>query len=168
MPNWVVTKLISIRRAFLWGGVELKRKIPWVKWDYVCTSKKKGGLGVLDLRRKNWALLGKWWFRFGDGVEGLWKRVVWEKYYGGRQEVDITAVDTVRLSRIWRDVISIGLRSVRLKNMLVKGFRWVVGDGSQVDFWKAVWVGEKTLRELCPRLFQLAVHKDGLVSEMWV
>ncbi|GLT36948.1 hypothetical protein SLA2020_112930 [Shorea laevis] len=76
MPNWVVAKLISIQRAFLWVGVELKRKIPWVKWDYVCASKKKGGLGVSDLRRKNWALLGKWWFRLRDGVEGLWKQVV--------------------------------------------------------------------------------------------
>ncbi|GKV11329.1 hypothetical protein SLEP1_g22593 [Rubroshorea leprosula] len=141
-------------------------KIPWVKWDYVCTSKRKGGLGVSDLRRKNWALLGKWWFRLGDGAEGLWKQVVWEKYYGGREEVDITAVDTVQVSRIWRDVISIGLRSTSLKNMLVNGFKWEVGDGSRVCFWREVWIGEKPLRDLCPRLFELAVKKDSLASEM--
>ncbi|GKV47438.1 hypothetical protein SLEP1_g54342 [Rubroshorea leprosula] len=168
MPNWVVAKLISLQRSFLWGGVELKRKIPWVKWEYVCTSKRKGGLGVADLRRKNWALLGKWWYRLGDGVVGLWKQVVWEKYYGGRKEVDITAVDTVQVSRIWRDVISIGLRSSSLKKMLVNGFKWEVGDGSRVRFWREVWIGEKPLRELCPRLFELAVKKDGLVSEMGV
>ncbi|GKV46285.1 hypothetical protein SLEP1_g53277 [Rubroshorea leprosula] len=102
------------------------------------------------------------------GCITLLNSVVWERYYGGREEVDITAVDTVRVSRLWRDVMSIGLRSDGLKNMLVKGFRWGVGDGSRVDFWKAVWVGEKTLRDLCPRLFQLAIHKDGLVSEMGV
>ncbi|GKV32434.1 hypothetical protein SLEP1_g41043 [Rubroshorea leprosula] len=153
-------------RSFLWGGVELKRKIPWVKWDYVCTSKRKGGLGVSDLHRKNWALLGKWWFKLGDGAEGLWKQVVWEKYYGGREEVDITAVDTVQVSRIWKDVISIGLCSSSLKNMLVNGFKWEVGDGSRVHFWREVLVGDKPLRDLCPRLFELAVKKDGLVSEM--
>ncbi|GKV52388.1 hypothetical protein SLEP1_g58974 [Rubroshorea leprosula] len=98
----------------------------------------------------------------------LLNSVVWERYYGGREEVDITTVDTVRVSRLWREVLSIRLRSDGLKNMLVKGFRWGVGDGSRVDFWKAVWVGEKTLRDLCPRLFQLAIHKDGLVSEMGV
>ncbi|GLT32791.1 hypothetical protein SLA2020_074320 [Shorea laevis] len=129
MPSCVVSELISIQRAFLWGGVELKRRIPWVKWDYICFSKRKGGLGVPDLCRKNWALLGNWWFRLGDGVEGLWKKVVREKYYGGREEVDITAVESVRVSRIWRDIISIGQRSVRLQDMLVKGFKWVVGDG---------------------------------------
>ncbi|GKU93217.1 hypothetical protein SLEP1_g6825 [Rubroshorea leprosula] len=168
MPNCVVSELISIQRAFLWGGAELKRRIPWVKWDYICFSKRKGGLGVSDLCRKNWALLGKWWFRLGDGVEGLWKKVVWEKYYGGREEVDITALESVRVSRIWRDIISIGQRSGRLQDMLVKGFKWGVGEGCRVGFWRSVWVGEKALRDLCPRLFQLAINKEGLVSEMEV
>ncbi|GKV17695.1 hypothetical protein SLEP1_g28164 [Rubroshorea leprosula] len=110
--------------------------------------------------------LGKWWFRLGDGVEGLWKKVVREKYYGGREEVDITALESVRVSRIWRDIIGIGQRSGRLQDMLVKGFKWVVGEGCRVGFWRSVWVGEKALRDLCPRLFELAVNKKGLVSEM--
>ncbi|GKV25736.1 hypothetical protein SLEP1_g35131 [Rubroshorea leprosula] len=155
-----------IQRAFLWGGVELKRRIHWVKWDYICFSKRKGGLGVLDLCRKNWALLGKWWFRLGDGVEGLWKKVVKEKYYGGREEVDIMALESVRVSQIWRDIIGIGQRSGRLQDMLVKGFKWEVGEGCRVGLWRSIWVGEKALRELCPRLFELAVNKVGLVSEM--
>ncbi|GLT36475.1 hypothetical protein SLA2020_108500 [Shorea laevis] len=50
--------------------------------------------------------------------------------------------------------------------MLVNGFKWEVGDDSRVSFWREVWVGEKSLRDLCPRLFELAVKKDGLVSEI--
>ncbi|GKV49628.1 hypothetical protein SLEP1_g56369 [Rubroshorea leprosula] len=168
MPNCVASELISIQRAFLWGGVELKKRIPWVKWEHICFSKRQGGLGVIDLCRKNWALLGKWWFRLGDGVEGLWKKVVREKYYGGREEVDIKALESVRVSGIWRDILSVGQRSVRLHDLLVKGFKWVVGDGYRVGFWRSVWVGEKSLRELCPRMFELAVNKEGLVSEMGV
>ncbi|GKV34792.1 hypothetical protein SLEP1_g43134 [Rubroshorea leprosula] len=166
MPKCVVSELISIQRAFLWGGVELKRQIPWVKWEYICLSKNKGGLGVLDLCRKNWALLGKWWFRLGDGVEGLWKKVVREKYYGGREEVDITTFENVRVSKIWRDIINIGQRSVRSQDLLSKGFKWVVGNGYRVGFWRSVWVGEKSLKELCPRLFELAINKEGFLSEI--
>ncbi|GKV31834.1 hypothetical protein SLEP1_g40497 [Rubroshorea leprosula] len=155
-------------RDFLWGGVELKRKIPWVSWETVCRSKEKGGLGVLDFRRRNWALLGKWWFRLGDSGESLWKRVVWDKYYEGRREVDIRAMDSVRMSRIWRDVISVGGKSIKLHDMLGKGFRWMVGDGRHVGFWRESWVGDKSLKELCPRLFELAMSKDGMVCEMGV
>ncbi|GKV30486.1 hypothetical protein SLEP1_g39289 [Rubroshorea leprosula] len=165
-PNCMVSELIRIQRDFLWGGAELKRKIPWVSWEMVCRSKEKGGLGVTDLRRRNWALLGKWWFRLGDGGESLWKQVVWDKYYGGRREVDIRAVDSVRVSRIWRDVISVEGKSIQLQDMLGKGFRWMVGDGRRVGFWHEIWVGDKSLRDLCPRLFELAMKKDGMVCEM--
>ncbi|GKV26308.1 hypothetical protein SLEP1_g35639 [Rubroshorea leprosula] len=166
LPKSVLVELMSIQRRFLWGGPGLNKKISWVKWDCVCRDKAKGGLGVPDLLRKNWALLGKWWYRFGDGVENLWKRVVREKYYGGRSEVDITAVEYSRVSKMWRDIIKIGGQSLRLRNMLVEGFKWEVGEGNKVDFWQERWVGDKTLRDLCPRLYALAVRKEGKVSEM--
>ncbi|GKV43599.1 hypothetical protein SLEP1_g50869 [Rubroshorea leprosula] len=156
----------TVERDFLWGEIELKKKISWVNWDSVCCSRGKGGLRVLDLRMRSWALLGKWWARFGDGVESLWKQVVWEKYFGGKREADIIAVETVKVFKIWSDVIKIGGMSAGLRNMVVKGFRWELGDGSRVGFWREIWVGDKLLRDLCPRLYELAIHKEGMVSEM--
>ncbi|GKV19346.1 hypothetical protein SLEP1_g29624 [Rubroshorea leprosula] len=158
-----------IQRVFLWGGGDggndEKRKISWVKWEDICRSKVNGGLGVTDLRRRNWALLGKWWYRLGDGNEGLWKRVVKEKYYGGGQEVNMTDVEKLRVSKIWGDILSIGGKSNSLKSMLVKGFKWEVGDGSRVGFWRQNWVGNNSLRDSFPRLFQLATNKEGMVQE---
>ncbi|GLT33473.1 hypothetical protein SLA2020_080610 [Shorea laevis] len=49
--------------------------------------------------------------------------------------------------------------------MLVQGFRWEVGDGSRVGFWRQLWVGDKPLRDSFPRLFQLAMNKEGMVQE---
>ncbi|GKU90755.1 hypothetical protein SLEP1_g4707 [Rubroshorea leprosula] len=169
-PNAVIEELIRIQRRFLWGGADLNKKIPWVKWEYVCRAKAKGGLGVTDLQNKNWALLGKWWYRFGDGVESLWKRVVREKYYGGRREVDITTIECLKVSKIWRDIIRIGGRSLKLRNILAVGFKWEVGEGNRVGFWSDKWIGVKSLRDLFPRLFALSVKKDGKVMEMgcWV
>ncbi|GKV16991.1 hypothetical protein SLEP1_g27551 [Rubroshorea leprosula] len=169
IPNSVLVELISIQRTFLWGGVESQKKISWVKWDYVCCSKQKGGLGVSDLRRKNWALLGKWWFRFGDGVESLWKRIVKEKYYGGKwEEVDITAFGNRRMSKLWRDIINIGGRSMKLSNILVEGFKWEVGEGNRVSFWSNPWVGNKTLRVEYPRLYELSTNKECKISDIGV
>ncbi|GKV27657.1 hypothetical protein SLEP1_g36796 [Rubroshorea leprosula] len=166
LPKSVLVELTRIQRSFLWGGAELNKKISWVKWEHVCQAKAKGGLGVPDLQRKNWAMLGKWWYRLGDGVESLWKRVVREKYYGGRREVDITSVERFKVSKIWRDIIRIGGLSLNLRNMLVEGFKWEVGEGNKVVFWSERWMGVKSLRDLFPRLFALSVKKEGKVSEM--
>ncbi|GKV29432.1 hypothetical protein SLEP1_g38359 [Rubroshorea leprosula] len=168
LPNSVIEELIRIQRRFLWGGAELNKKIPWVKWEYVCRAKAKRGLGVPDLQNKNWAMLGKWWYRFGDGVESLWKRVVKEKYYGGRREVDITTIECLKVSKIWRDIIRIGGRSLKLRNILAEGFKWEVGEGNRVGFWSDRWIGVKSLRDLFPRLFALSVKKDGKVFEMGI
>ncbi|GLT26146.1 hypothetical protein SLA2020_012310 [Shorea laevis] len=45
----------------------------------------------------------------------------------------------------------------------------MVGDRRRAYFWKGIWVGDKSLKDLCPRLFALAINKEGLVSEtgMW-
>jgi len=41
-----------------WGSES--RNIVWVAWDKVYELKDKGDLGVIDIRRFNFALLGKW------------------------------------------------------------------------------------------------------------
>jgi hypothetical protein len=41
--------------------------------------KKKGGLGIKDLRKMNISLLCKWWWRLEKG-EGLWHEIVKKKY----------------------------------------------------------------------------------------
>jgi hypothetical protein len=46
-----------------------------VKWDRVCGSKSKGGLGVKYLRKQNISLLCKWWWKL-ENHEGLWQKIV--------------------------------------------------------------------------------------------
>ncbi|GKV50472.1 hypothetical protein SLEP1_g57172 [Rubroshorea leprosula] len=158
---------LKFKGFFLWGGGDggndEKREISWVKWEDICGSKVNGGLGVPDLHRRNWALLGKWWYRLGDGKEGLWKRVVKEKYYGGGQEVNITDVEKLRVSKIWGDILSIGGKSNRLKSMLVKGFKWEVGDGSR-EF--GFWEGESWRWEIGWRRKRMGREQDE-EKELW-
>ncbi|GKU88310.1 hypothetical protein SLEP1_g2593 [Rubroshorea leprosula] len=172
LPNSVLEELIRIQRSFLWGGTELNKKISWVKWEYVCRAKAKGGLGVPDLQSKTWAMLGKWWYRLGDGVENLWKRVVREKYYGGRREVDITTIEYLKVSRSWRDIIRIGGLSLKLRNMLVEGFKWEVGEGNRMALaggveWRRGTIGrEKDEEELLEKVLEGVKLKEG-AGDVW-
>ncbi|XP_068466669.1 uncharacterized protein [Phaseolus vulgaris] len=50
----------KIKRNFLWGWGSKGRKITWVFRKKVYEPRKAGGLGILDLRLFNDALLGKW------------------------------------------------------------------------------------------------------------
>ncbi|GKV09265.1 hypothetical protein SLEP1_g20790 [Rubroshorea leprosula] len=106
--------------------------------------------------------------KLGDGLDSLWKRVIWGKYYGRRRERDATSVECLNMSQIWKDIMSLGSRSERLLKMLIRGFKWEVGDGSCVDFWSDKWVGDKSLKELYPRLFVLAIRTEGILKDMGV
>jgi len=53
----------SVRSKFLWRGDEDTFKYHMVKWDNVCFPKDFGGMGVINTRRMNEALLSKWIWR---------------------------------------------------------------------------------------------------------
>lgn len=72
-------KLDHIRRDFLWQGCSEKQQLYLMKWDMVIKHKELGGFGLGCLKSKHWALLAKWFWRFGE-EEGLWRRVIVDKY----------------------------------------------------------------------------------------
>lgn len=57
----------------------MKRKYHLVKWAKITRPKRKGGLGIKDLRKMNPSLLCKWWWKLEMG-EGLWQEIVKSKY----------------------------------------------------------------------------------------
>ena len=54
----------KIQRDFLWGGGSLERKLHLINWNTTCGSKESGRYGIRDLTLMNWALLGKWTWKF--------------------------------------------------------------------------------------------------------
>ncbi|KAA3486329.1 Retrovirus-related Pol polyprotein LINE-1 [Gossypium australe] len=56
----VIKKIDKFRWNFLWGNMEGKKKMAKVSWNIVCKPKVKGGVGVVNLKVKNKALLAKW------------------------------------------------------------------------------------------------------------
>lgn len=76
MPTVVRKSLISIQNKFLWWGDFEKKCIYPIKRSVVELPKSAGGLGVGCLLFRNLALLFKWWWRFSEEMNFLWKRVV--------------------------------------------------------------------------------------------
>ncbi|GKV31782.1 hypothetical protein SLEP1_g40447 [Rubroshorea leprosula] len=108
IPKGIIYAIDKIRKSFLWGGKGEDRKINWVSWERVCKKKEEGGLGVRDLRKFNLALMGKWWGRLAENGEGLWKRIIVEKYgNGGGHWQDWIDENSGVGSTWWRDVRAI-------------------------------------------------------------
>jgi len=59
IPSNVLKKIVSLHRNFLWGWGSEGRKIAWLAWDKICNPKEAGGLGIINVRSFNIALLGK-------------------------------------------------------------------------------------------------------------
>jgi hypothetical protein len=79
LPKTVIAKIDKVRRKFFWQGGGTKKKYHLLRWTKICKHKKKGGLGIKDLRKMNISLLCKWWWKL-DNEKGLWQDIVQYKY----------------------------------------------------------------------------------------
>ena len=95
-------------------------------WDTICKPKKEGGLGIRPLKQMNLALLGKWLWRIGEGLDGLWRHVLERKYGRLRHgwEVKDTSMKSSALSK--------GILSV--KNHFMKNIKYHIGSGEGILF----------------------------------
>ena len=81
IPKSVVRKITSMQRSFFWYSSNNQKGIPLVAWEAIQKPKEFGGMGVGDLIVKNAALLFKWWWRFNDRTDPLWKRIIQSNHY---------------------------------------------------------------------------------------
>lgn len=65
LPPTVISQLDKYRKHFLWDMGDLNNRGGClVAWEEVCKSKEQGGLGVIDLKSQNTALLMKFLHKF--------------------------------------------------------------------------------------------------------
>ncbi|GJZ71170.1 retrotransposon protein, putative, ty1-copia subclass, partial [Tanacetum coccineum] len=113
VPKGVLLEMESIRSNFFKGGDQLDKKITWVAWDKVLSSKKKGGLGVSSLFALNRGLILKWVWRFLSQDGSIWSRVI-SAIYG-----PYLVSHDVKLASNWCSI----LREVQVLN--AKGFDFI-------------------------------------------
>ncbi|KAL4179332.1 hypothetical protein AMTRI_Chr13g86770 [Amborella trichopoda] len=107
IPASVAKRIEQLKRNFLWSSSAETKKIHLVSQKQICSDKKKGGLGIRDIRKQNWALLRKWWWRLADNENQLWTQVIRSKYKISSQKWLPKTDSYSTRSGIWKTLISI-------------------------------------------------------------
>ncbi|XP_074278515.1 uncharacterized protein LOC141602101 [Silene latifolia] len=63
-------------RNYLWSGSDQYLRVPAVAWEKICQEKKCGGLGVVNCRNWNLAMLDKYVWWIANKADHLWIRWV--------------------------------------------------------------------------------------------
>jgi hypothetical protein len=164
IPAIVAKKIRRIQREFLWGSRRGQKRISWIKWDVLCLPKKKGGLGVRDIRVVNISLLAKWRWRLLFEDHTVWKEVLRSKYGGsvvGKPNLGDKSKPWFS-SLWWKDICSIGTNLDT--NWFLRDVTKKLGNGLHTCFWSDVWVGETPLKDRFPRLFSISTQKEVSVA----
>jgi hypothetical protein len=142
---------------FFWEDVGDKRKFHWVNWPAMCRPKDQGGLGIINSRYMNIALMSKWIWRLFDPSEqdNLWFKLLQAKYVNAD---NIFASSTQGGSQFWRSIN-------KIKHFFKLGAGFLVGDGRRTLFWTDCLLGEAPQAIRFPRLFDICPSKDILVAD---
>ena len=127
LPIGLLKDIEPMIRKFWWDCSENSRKIHWVQWETLCSSKSVGGMGFRDLRMFNDAMLGKKVWRLFHNRNSLVYKVFRAKYFHSSNIFD--AKESSRCSYAWCSIL-------QAREAVLKGARWRVGDGKDINIWK--------------------------------
>jgi hypothetical protein len=146
----------KIRRHCLWlkkGENGEKKSNSLASWDMVCQPKKKGGLGILNLKIQNQGLLLKYLHKFYNREDTPWVNLIWSTYYTN----EIPHAASLCGSFWWKDICK-----------LMPIYRGIasstVNEGTTTLFWKDSWISN-IVSETYPRAFSFAINEDISVQE---
>ncbi|KAG8100647.1 hypothetical protein GUJ93_ZPchr0013g35164 [Zizania palustris] len=149
LPVKVVSLIDRIRRQCLWRGSSIQNpKLPLVAWRQVCRPKNFGGLGVINLRIQNTALLMKHLAKFYNKQDAPWIKLVWQHYYNLVSPPHLVGQ---RGSPWWKDIL-------KLWPLFCAIAKPIVGCGTTISLWHDLW-SPMPLAMLLPRLFSFAKSK---------
>ena len=105
----------------------------------MCNLKEFGGLGIVDFRLKNRALLNKWIWRYGEEPNAMWRLIIASKYGGDHYGLIPFIGNQRRFSRIWENITKPLCSHDNLSNASFSGIGYSLGDGSRIRFWWDNW-----------------------------
>lgn len=131
-----------------------KKKYHMIRWDALDKPKEFGGLGFIDTRAMNYALLCKWIFKLENVDNSIGLNLLRRKYLRGKGFCQSKSTGG---SQFWQ-----GSHSVKSWNERGKGH--LVRSGRQTRFWKDVWLDECPLSVSFPRIFRVCRDRDISVA----
>ncbi|KAL9687275.1 hypothetical protein QQ045_031674 [Rhodiola kirilowii] len=169
MPVQVVAQLERIQRRFLWGSNDEVRKIHYVKWEKLQRPKSCGGLGIQGMAEKNASLLARWWWRLVSSRDGLWRKMILEKYkFKDCYNLEEINTQDRKISKSWKDILEVVKGSSEVGQAFREGLQVKLGNGSKLRFWDDTWLGDSPLKVSYKKLWSLASNKKAKVKEMGI
>jgi hypothetical protein len=89
--------------------------------------------------------------------EGVWQELLTNKYIRGKTLSQVQAKPTD--SPFWKEIMGV-------KDNFFKCGSFVIGDGSGTRFWEDVWLGNISLANQYPSLYNIVRTKNILVSDV--
>ncbi|KAG8051284.1 hypothetical protein GUJ93_ZPchr0009g2396 [Zizania palustris] len=155
LPAKVVHRIDQARRACLWRGRTPEESMkPLVKWEHVYKPKEKGGLGVINIRAQNNALLLKMLDKFYNKRDIPWVNLIWQKYYNSG---NVPHLQTSRGSAWWKSILK------HIPNFLAIA-RPLVGNGITTSIWFDMWT-DTPIHLMLGRLFTFAKHQGWSIQK---
>ncbi|KAL1217987.1 putative mitochondrial protein [Cardamine amara subsp. amara] len=131
LPIELCSEINSMIARFWWGTTPENKKISWVSWKKMNTSKKSGGLGFRDLHQFNQALLANQAWKIIQQPESLVHKVLKARYFR----------DGHLLSANTGSKPSYGWNSQRFgATILRRGVRVSIGNGNSTKLGEDPWL----------------------------
>uniref|UniRef100_A0A803QP51 Reverse transcriptase domain-containing protein n=1 Tax=Cannabis sativa TaxID=3483 RepID=A0A803QP51_CANSA len=124
-------QLEQMMANFWWGSDKDKKKTHWRKWKLLCKTKMDGGMGFRSVIHFNQALLVKQAWRIIQYPNSLLSRVLKGRYFSHNDFLQ--AQKTGCSSLTWQGICW-------GRDLLVKGLRLKIGDGSSVKCISDPWI----------------------------
>ncbi|KAL8502039.1 hypothetical protein ACS0TY_021246 [Phlomoides rotata] len=158
IPSGIIDRIESAMYRFWWGQKHDERKVYWIAWKKLCRPRKKGGLGLKDLRSFNKVMLGKQGWRILQNPTSLLSRTLQARYF--RRRNFLTADVGYNPSFTWRSIID-GMEGLKL------GMVWMIGNGCSINVWGDPWVCSKPDPFLLPPFTQMneEIYVADLISQ---
>ena len=127
----ICEEINGILAKFWWGSGNEQKGMHWFSWDRLSLPKREGGLGFKELERFNVALLGKQTWRLLERPHCLMARMLKGRYFPDTNIMHATQGQ--KASFIWKSIL-------QGRDLVKKGLRYCVGNGTQVNAWFDHWL----------------------------
>lgn len=134
IPKSCIQKNYQCQRAFIWGDSSEQKHLHSINWNSICKSKKKGRLGLSNLKVMNKACHAKLGWSFKTRNSSIWSSLMKTKYIYKRL---VTSSLSTKPSdyHLWKSIVGI---CPKLDSLAF----WEVGNGSATNIWVDVWVAQ--------------------------
>ncbi|KAL9299251.1 hypothetical protein AtEden1_Chr2g0230461 [Arabidopsis thaliana] len=131
LPKHICEEIERIISQYWWCTQPEGNAMHWVAWERMKFSKEEGGLGFRDIGKFNDALLAKQAWRILHNHECLMARVLRGRYFPN-SNVLVASIGS-QSSFGWQSLL-------KGRDLLKKGMRYIVGDGTSIQPWVDPWL----------------------------